>query len=161
MHRQSEIHRVCGVSQGCKPLGIFSHFSNTHRAITPLSHNFSADAVGAAQFVNTMFMWFEIYFEVISSKFGDALGGQDGVNTELHLEAIIERVWRCLWRPWICKLGGHGRGGLQMLMKAEIEWTQWYSWRPRSGELRDSLAGHKPEGLDMHFEAMIFRTWRR
>jgi len=41
----------------------------------------------------------------------DALGGCDRVNWErhleakmelnsgMHLEAMIERVWRCIWRP--------------------------------------------------------------
>jgi hypothetical protein len=32
------------------------------------------------------------------SEFGDALGGRDGVNLEMHLEAVIERVRRGTWR---------------------------------------------------------------
>jgi len=33
------------------------------------------------------------------SVFGDALGDCDQVNPEMQLEAVIERVWRCTWRP--------------------------------------------------------------
>jgi hypothetical protein len=33
------------------------------------------------------------------SKFGDALGGRDQVNSEMHLEAVMERVGRYTWRP--------------------------------------------------------------
>ena len=33
-----------------------------------------------------------------SSKCGDALGDGDRVNSEMQLEAVIERVCRCAWR---------------------------------------------------------------
>jgi len=33
------------------------------------------------------------------SKFGDAIGDQDWVNSEMHLEAVIEQVWTCTGRP--------------------------------------------------------------
>ena len=31
--------------------------------------------------------------------FGDALGGRNRARLAIHLEAVIERVWRCTWRP--------------------------------------------------------------
>jgi len=31
-------------------------------------------------------------------KIGDALGGQNRVRLEIHLEAVIEREWRSTWR---------------------------------------------------------------
>jgi len=34
-----------------------------------------------------------------SSKFGDAIGDRDWVNSQMHWEAVIERVWTCTWRP--------------------------------------------------------------
>jgi len=34
-----------------------------------------------------------------SSVFGDTLGDWNHVNSEMHFEAGIERVWRCTWRP--------------------------------------------------------------
>ena len=29
------------------------------------------------------------------------------VGSEMCLEAVIEQVWTCTWRPWWCQLGGH------------------------------------------------------
>jgi len=29
----------------------------------------------------------------------DTLGGCDRVSLEMHLEAVIERIWRCTWKP--------------------------------------------------------------
>jgi len=47
----------------------------------------------------------QVTFEVIIvqiwipyySEFGDVLGGQDGVNSEIHFKAIIRQVWKCTW----------------------------------------------------------------
>jgi len=58
-----------------------------------------------------------------SSEFGDAQGGRDRVTSRMHLEAVIERVWRCTWRP---------RSG----------WTERCTWRSWSSEFEDALAGH-------------------
>jgi len=55
----------------------------------------------------------------------DALGGQDRVNSEIHSEAVIERVWRCIWRPRSSELrdalGGRDRASLEMHWEAVIE----------------------------------------
>jgi len=40
------------------------------------------------------------------SEFRDALGGRDRVNSEMHLEAVIDRVGRYAWRPWSIMTGG-------------------------------------------------------
>jgi len=46
------------------------------------------------------------------NEFGDALGGRDRVNSEMHLEAVIERVGSYTWRPRWNKIGGVlGDGG--------------------------------------------------
>jgi hypothetical protein len=29
------------------------------------------------------------------------------LNSEMHLEAVIERVWRCTWRPRSCNSEMH------------------------------------------------------
>jgi hypothetical protein len=59
------------------------------------------------------------------SKCGDALGGRGRVNSETHFEAVIERVWRCNWRPRLSELrdllGGHEWAGLAMHWEAMIE----------------------------------------
>jgi hypothetical protein len=52
------------------------------------------------------------------SEFGDALGGQGQLNLEMDFEAVIERVWKCNWRPRLSGLGdrlrGHDRASLEM-----------------------------------------------
>jgi len=45
------------------------------------------------------------------SEFGDALGGRDRVNSEMHLEAVIECGVRYTWRPWSIKIEGVLGGG--------------------------------------------------
>jgi len=49
----------------------------------------------------------------------------DRVNSEIHLEAVIERVWRCNWRPRLSELrhalGGCDRASLEMQLETEIE----------------------------------------
>jgi len=69
------------------------------------------------------------------SRFGDATGGRDRaslemhfqvviVNSEMHLEAVIERVWRCTWRLRSSELrdalGGRDRASLEMHLEAMI-----------------------------------------
>jgi len=47
------------------------------------------------------------------------------VNSEMHFEAVIERVCRCNWRPRSsalrAALGGRDRGSLEMHLEANIE----------------------------------------
>jgi len=50
------------------------------------------------------------------------------VNSEMHSEAVIERVWRCTWRPRLSELrdalGGRDRrdqASLEMHFEAVIE----------------------------------------
>jgi len=47
------------------------------------------------------------------------------VNSEMHLEAVIDRVWRCTGRPRSSELrdalGGCGRATLEMHSEAEME----------------------------------------
>jgi len=47
------------------------------------------------------------------------------VNSEIHSEAVIERVWRCTWRPRSSELrdalGGRDRSSLEMCWEAEVE----------------------------------------
>jgi len=54
----------------------------------------------------------------------DALGDGDWVNSEMHLEAVIERVWRCTWRLRSSELrdalAGRDRVSLEMHLEAMI-----------------------------------------
>jgi len=47
------------------------------------------------------------------------------VNSEMHWEAKIERVWRCTLRPCLSELSdalrGRDRASLEMHLEAEIE----------------------------------------
>jgi len=53
----------------------------------------------------------------------------------MHLEAGIERVWRCIWRPRSSELrdafGGRDRASLEMPLEAVIE-RDWTSTSRRS-----------------------------
>jgi len=59
------------------------------------------------------------------SEFGDALRDRDQVNSQMHLEALIEQVWTCTWWPGSSELrdplGGRNRVGLDMDWEADIE----------------------------------------
>jgi hypothetical protein len=88
------------------------------------------------------------------SEVGDALGGQDRVNSDLYLEAVIKPVGRCSSWPRSNDLRdallGHDRASLKIQLETEIESTQmpweavieqvWiYARRLRLGIVRDSL----------------------
>ena len=73
-------------------------------------------------------------------------------NSEIHLEAVIERVWRCSWRPRLSTFGD-AFGGRDRV-------TQRCTWSRAQVELRDALRGQDQASLEMHLEAMINRVWR-
>ena len=54
-----------------------------------------------------------------------ALENDDRVNSEIHSEAVIERVWRCNWRSRLSELrdalGAHDRASLEMYLEAKVE----------------------------------------
>jgi len=53
-----------------------------------------------------------------SSKFGDGHGCHYWVRLEIHLEAIIERLWRYTWRCWLGELRDQIQASLEMDFKA-------------------------------------------
>jgi hypothetical protein len=71
------------------------------------------------------------------------LGNDDRVNSEIHSEAVIQRVWRCNWRLRLSELrdarGGHDRVDLEMHLAAEVEGTQRCTLRPCSSEFGDAI----------------------
>jgi len=99
-----------------------------------------------------------------SSEFGDTIGDRDWVNSEMHWEAVIERVWRCTWRPRSSELRdalwGRDRASLEMQLETEIEWTLGCIWRPWSSELGDALGNRDRASLEMQFETEIEWTQR-
>jgi len=80
-----------------------------------------------------------------SSHFGDVLGGRDCAKLEIHLEAVIEWVWRCTWRPLLYELGGHRHASIKIC-----------TWRPWMCE----LGGCDRVSLEMHLDVVIERLWR-
>jgi len=85
----------------------------------------------------------------------------DGIAClEMHLEAEIERDWRCTWRPRSSErrdaLGGRDRASLEMQLETVIE----RDWTSTWGRSMDGAAC-----LEMHLEAVIeqdwMSTWRR
>jgi len=77
------------------------------------------------------------------------------VNIGMYSEIMVEQIWRCTWKPSLCKLGVRNGVSLEMHLQAVIERIWRYTWRPRSTELRDALRGLDQAGLDMHLEAKI------
>jgi len=77
----------------------------------------------------------------LPSLLRDALGGRDRACLEMHLEAGIERVWRCTWRPGSSELrdalGGRDRASVEMHLETEDRVNS-----------------------EMHLEAEMKRVWR-
>jgi uncharacterized protein YndB with AHSA1/START domain len=79
---------------------------------------------------------------------GEVLGGRDQAslethlpaeiefNSEMHLEAEVERVWRCIWRPRSSNSKIHLEAEIklnsEMHLEAAIERVWRCIWRPRS-----------------------------
>jgi len=83
----------------------------------------------------------------------DALGDGDRVNSEIYLEAVIQRYWRCTWRQksrvFQNTLGGHDGVNLQMHSEIVIEQV----WRCTCG-------GRNRASLQIHLEPVIHWVWR-
>ena len=73
---------------------------------------------------------------------------------------MIERVWRCTWRPWSCELEGCDQARLEMQLEAMIKRVWRCTWRPWLCK----LGAHNCVSLEIHLEAVIERicrcTWR-
>jgi len=101
----------------------------------------------------------------------------------IYIEAAIELVWRCTWKPRSSELrdalGGRDRASLEMHLdavivrtwrltraslemhlEAMIERVWRCNWGTRSSELSDALGGRDRSSLEMHLEAVIERVWR-
>ena len=91
-----------------------------------------------------------------SSELGDALGGLDRVNSEMHLETVMGRVWRCTGRPWSSEFGdalwGCDRARLEIQLETEIEGTQRCSGRPWLSKVGHKLGSRDRLNSEMHSE---------
>jgi len=99
-----------------------------------------------------------------SNHLRDALGGQDGVNSEIHSEAVIDRVWRCTWRPRSSELrntlGGSDGASLEMDWEAVIKCVWRCTVTPWSSEVGDAIGDRDWVNSEMHGGAVIERVWR-
>jgi uncharacterized protein YndB with AHSA1/START domain len=75
------------------------------------------------------------------------LEAQIELNSEMHLEAMIERVWRCIWRP--------RSSNLEMPLDTVIERVWRCIWRPRSSNSWTHLEDKIKSNSEMHLEADI------
>jgi len=84
----------------------------------------------------------------------DALQDGDRVNSEMHLEGVIERVSICTWSLGSSELrdvhGGCNRATLEMHLEAVIECVWRCTCRLWSSELRDALWDHDRASVEMH-----------
>jgi len=84
------------------------------------------------------------------ASFGDALGGRDRVNGDMHLEAAIDRVWRCTGRPRWSELTDALRGrdwsSLEMHWEAVIDRVWRCTCRVWSSEIGGVLGGGRFAG---------------
>jgi len=82
----------------------------------------------------------------------------------MHFEALIERVWRCNWRPRLSELrdalGGRHWASLEMQLEAEVEWTQRCTFRPWSSEFGDAIGDSDGVNSEINSEAVIERVCR-
>jgi len=92
------------------------------------------------------------------SELRDTLRGCDWASEEMHLEAVIQRIWRYNWMPWLSEFGA-------MHLEAVIEGVWRYTWRRWSSEFGDAPGGHNRASCEIHLEAVMERdwtcTWRR
>jgi len=56
----------------------------------------------------------EMHLKAVIERIWRYIGGRDPVNSEIHSEIMTERVWRYTWRPRWCKLGGRYRASLEI-----------------------------------------------
>jgi hypothetical protein len=61
------------------------------------------------------------------------------------LEAVIERIWRCIWRPYSREFGD---------FEAEMKRRWRYTWRPQSSKFGDVLGGRDQARLEEYWEAV-------
>ena len=81
----------------------------------------------------------------------------------IYIEAVIELVWRCTWRPRTSELrealGGRERSSLEMHWEAVIERVLTCTWRPRWSQLTHALGGRDRVNSEMRLAAVIKRVW--
>ena len=76
------------------------------------------------------------------------LGGHNHASLDIHLEALIKRVWRRTRRPSLSEFGDALGGRGCATLAAVIMRVYRYTLRLRSGESGDALRGHDRASLE-------------
>jgi len=100
---------------------------------------------------------------------GDAIADCERAKLKMHLNAVIEQVWRCTLMPRLSMVrkasGRRYRVSMEMHLQAVIKglW-RWTLETVIDGGDRASLEIHLPGrdglSLEMHLEAAMERVWR-
>jgi len=75
------------------------------------------------------------------NEFRNAQRSRDWTCFEMHLEAMIKRVWQCTGRPWWCELGGLDHASVVIHLEAMLEQVWGCTWRPWSSKIRVEYGG--------------------
>jgi len=80
-------------------------------------------------------------------------------NFEMHLNIKIEGTQRFTWSAGSCKhratQGGCNASSVELLFEMITKWTQRWTWRVWSFEVRDSLWGDDEGSWDIHLDALL------
>jgi len=135
-----------------------------HLHTPTIAHSTSVTPVSSYTYRRSIHLHFPCISVHRPSLLNDILGVRDRSSLQMHWEAVIERVWRCTWRPrWnelSDALGGRDRASQEMQWEAQMEWTQRCTWRPWSSRLGDALGGRDRVNSEMHLKAVIERVSR-
>ena len=105
-----------------------------------------------------------IYFEALMELVWKCTWRRDRVNWGMHVEAVIDRVWRWTGRPWssefVDALEGRDEVNSVMHLEAMIKQIWTCTWRPWSSEFGNALGGRDWVISKMHSEAVTQRVWR-
>jgi len=81
------------------------------------------------------------------------------MSMDMHLEAIIERVWRYTWRGWSSELRDALRDYDWASVEMHLDAVIMRTWRPELCEFGDTHGSRNCVHLEMLSKAMIKQVW--
>jgi len=152
---------------------VFSLFSHLCNYIATQLHTVYLDWLQAVLESNSRSTWQGCW-----SELRDRLCGCDRASWEMHLEAVIEQiwrytsrlwssdwemhpkivmewVWRCTGRQWSSEFWDALRGNHLANLVAVIKQVSRYTWRPWSSMFCDKLWGWDPACFDEYLEEVV------
>ena len=89
------------------------------------------------------------------SVLGDALAGREVVNSQMHSDNVIERLWSYSWRTWLRQFEDAYVGHDHTILATVIIPVWRYSWLPWYSKVRDTLRGCDQASVELHLETKI------